>query len=193
MVGQLNNRITIEVKDLEFFAIQWLRFEKGCHVALVERSPRFNLGRPDVLGITKDRYLMEIEVKRSVSDFRANFKKEHVSQRDQDFVLGSDELNGRWPKHFWYLVTPEIVESVKPFIPPWAGLLRGPKSDEVRQLVSVVKAPRNKASEPLTDHEYTKLNQCMANQLYCQAICIRSLIRSTTENLHRYWQTDYEI
>lgn len=37
------------MRDSEFFAFNFLRWEKRCRVALTERSPRPHHGRPDVL------------------------------------------------------------------------------------------------------------------------------------------------
>lgn len=145
------------MRSLESFGLRWLRFEKRCRVALFERSPRPIFGgQPDVLGVTEHRYLLEIEVKRSVSDFKANEKKNHVLNRQ--FCVP------QWPKQFWFLVPFELAEKVQPMLPEYAGLLRGPGPDEVQQLYSVQRAPVNHASEPLTTKEMVRLCYCMANQ-----------------------------
>lgn len=174
------------MKDLEFYAMMFLRFEKSCPVALTERSPRPHHGRPDVLGITKDRYLLEIEVKRSLLDFRANNKKPHIANR---FNLVGETCADFWPRSYWYLVPFELVEKVKPLIPEWAGLLRGPDEDEARGVFSVIKAPPNKASKRLTTKECARLAHCMANQIYGQAIKIRHLLNDTRWHI----EPDYEI
>jgi len=143
---------------LELLAIRWLRFEKRCRVALLERSPRLMFGaRPDVLGITENRYLLEIEVKRSLADFRANWKKRHVASRAA--------IVARWPKQFWFLVPLELVDAVRPLLPDYAGLLRGPAPDGCQQLTCIVKAPVNLASARLTTREMVALAQCMGNQI----------------------------
>lgn len=157
------------MKDLELFAMEFLRFEKRCRVAIVERSPRPHHGQPDVLGITNDRYLLEIEIKRSVSDFKANALKPHIQQRG---LLRCQPLNVHWPKMFWYLVPYDLVEKVRPLVPDWAGLLRGPGTDETQQLYSVIKAQPNSASKRLTVKECIKLFNCMSNQLYSQYLQI---------------------
>lgn len=150
--------------SLEFMALSWLRFEKKCPAAMYERCPRYYLGQPDVLGITANKYLLEIEIKRSVSDFRANAKKPHIALRDAPNATDVDRA--RWPKQFWYLVPHELVDRIAPEVPEWAGLLRGPTSKECRQIYSVIKAPANKSSLPLNDEEMSRLYHNMANHIY---------------------------
>lgn len=162
--------------SLEIFAMNFLRFEKRCPVALFERSPRPGIGEPDVLGITRDRHLLEIEIKRSYSDFRANEKKAHLSIRfKSQFQLEAERFAPRWPKQFWYLVPPELVKKVEPWTPDWAGLMRGPVENEPQGAYVVKKAPVNKASLRLTVREMLELGHCMANQILCQAHHIATL------------------
>lgn len=162
---------------LELLAIRWLRFEKRCRVAMVERSPRLWNGRPDVLAITKSGHLLEIEIKRSIQDFRANADKPHIRRRSiagNGFLAGEDDMA---PQYFWYLVPPELVKKAEAELPPWAGLLRGPGEDEIQSLHSVVKAPKNKASKRLTIREKVNLGQCMANQIlsyFERMACLKS-------------------
>lgn len=146
------------MKELELFALEWLRFEKRCPVALFERSPRPFHGRPDVLGITKDRYLVEIEIKRSISDFKANERKDHVLTRECHVA--------KWPLFFWFLVPSDIADKAMGLLPEYAGLLRAPRADECQQISCIVKAPKNNASERLTTREMMELGHCMANQIY---------------------------
>lgn len=101
---------------LETHAIGWLRFYQRCPIAITERSPLCVGGsRPDVIGVTKTRHIIEVEVKRTVSDFRANAKKWHVRHRD-NFIH-------QWPRLFYFLVPPELAEKVLPEVPEWAGLI----------------------------------------------------------------------
>lgn len=143
-------------KSLEFLGLEFLRFEKGCPVALWERSPRYMIGQPDVLGVNKARFLYEIEIKRSVSDFRADAKKPHRKFRIDEHA----------PRLFWYLVPHHLVDSVSYLVPEWAGLLRGPTDSEVQQVWSVKKSPQNAASKRLTTKECVSMAHCMANQIY---------------------------
>jgi hypothetical protein len=171
------------VNDLEFFAFFWLRFEKRCPAALVERSPRYGHGQPDVLGITHGRHLLEIEVKRSLADFKANFKKLHFINRK--IFIGDP----RWPRQFWFLVPYAIVDKIEPMVPDWAGLLRGPGPGDTQQLYSVRQAPVNRASEKLSALEVARLIHCMSNQMYSQASSLRGFFRREECD----WGLDYRI
>lgn len=159
--------------NLELMAIEFLRFDKRCRVALRERSPRFGTGHPDVLGITQNRYLYEIEVKRSLSDFKANANKRHVIHRDQ-FIAD-------WPKLFWYLAPHDLARKLMPLLPPWAGLLSGPTPDGQQTLISLVKATTNKQSTRLTTGECVRLAHCMANHIYSAEKKIHRLTRRIVE------------
>lgn len=151
---------------LELLAMRFLRFEKQCPVALFERTPRGSNGLPDVLGVTRARFLLEIEIKRSVSDFRANSRKPFQRVRDGKECQFSHQNHFRWPKQFWFLVPPELVTKVEPMIPDWAGLMRGPEKNERYQVWVVKKAPSNKESRRLSNLELMSLGHCMANQIY---------------------------
>lgn len=144
----------------------WLRKEKDCPLVLTERSPRHGMGQPDVLGITDHRYLLEIEIKESMADFRANKNKFHIRNRE---ALG-DSVADRFPKQFWFLVPPKLAEKVHPEVPAWAGLLTlendkwsGGWSTLVK---SVKKAPVNNASRKLSLKEAARLMRNVGNELF---------------------------
>lgn len=140
------------MKNLELMALRWLRFQKRCPLAFLERGPRNPYGRrPDALGITPARYMVEIEIKRSVSDFRADSKKPHIVFRDS--------LINRWPKWFYYLVPPSIVDKVQ--VPEWAGLMT---VDDYYVRVRK-EAPRNEASLKLSVKECCQLFRVLGNQV----------------------------
>jgi len=178
--------------DLEFLAMSWLRFEKRCPVALFERSPRPHHGKPDVLGISQDRYLLEIEIKRSLSDFKANGKKLCIQSRNA--ILSRGFECDMWPLYYWFLVPSSLVASIEPLLPEWAGLLRGPTDKDCQQVASVVKAEKNKASKRLTLREMVKLANCMANQIYAQELRLRD-IRHRVANIGSDcdWATEFHI
>lgn len=167
---------------LEYMAMAWLRFEKNCPVALFERTPRSGHGEPDVLGITRARYLLEVEIKRSVSDFRANANKYFHRCREVD---GDDSM---YPSMYWFLTPSELTEKVLPLVPRWAGLLRGDQSG-----IKIVKdAPRNLKSKRLTTKECVALASRMANQIYSMARRICGEAEWDKHN-ERWIQQDYEI
>jgi hypothetical protein len=151
--------------NLKFLAFNFLRFEKACAVALEERTPRGCNGQPDVLGVTKHRYLLEIEVKHSVSDFKANAKKTFHAVRDGKYPECEWFNSSKFPKQFWFLVPAELAEKCLPITPAWAGLMRNTIVGERGYVVVIKDAPINAASKRLTTKECVKLANCMANQI----------------------------
>ena len=141
--------------NLELMAMRWLWLERKCHYIVEQRSPRYRLGSPDVLGVTKDRYLVEIEIKRSVSDFRADFRKRHRINRDSNIA--------DFPKQFYYLTPKELAEKLLPKIPEWAGLMCGDESGYSCTVMKV--APVNRLSQKLSIRECVKMCRCMANHM----------------------------
>lgn len=120
-------------------AVQWLRYTRGCPLVAIERG----LGpcNPDVIGVEKSRFLTEVEIKRTMADFRANAQKQSLKIR---------ELCGKIypiPKHFYFLVPVGMVDAVKAELPPGAGLLSFGKPSpyggvpEIMVLVSPKAAP----------------------------------------------------
>lgn len=100
------------------------------------------------------RYLIEIEIKRSVSDFKADFKKIHRVNRD--LWIESQ------PRQFYYFVPESIFEKCKPLVPQWAGLAR--VENEVQFRVEI-EAPVNSKSKRLNPKECVRLVRCMTNQI----------------------------
>jgi hypothetical protein len=139
---------------MENIALRWLAYEKKCVAVLHERSPRPCAGQPDVLGVTRGRHLIEIEIKRSVADFRANAQKWHVRNRELYIKVQ--------PRQFYFFVTDTIFEKCKALLPPWAGLaaLRDGVSFQVE-----VTAPVNQQAQRLSVKSCAKLVRCMTNQI----------------------------
>jgi hypothetical protein len=144
--------------NLELLGMQFLRNEKRCMFVINERTPRYQNGTPDVLGVTPARFLLEIEVKRSLSDFKADFSKVH-----RRLLLAPEEAPNVWqnrPKQFWYLVPTALTPKVIDLVPEWAGLM------EAAHGVTVIKpAPTNKLSNKLTIRECCQLAHLLANQV----------------------------
>lgn len=141
---------------LELRAFAWLRFIRRCPFALFERTPKpTGNSRPDVIGVTAARFLIEVEVKRSMADFRANQAKPHVKHRD--FMLK------RWPKQFYYIVPEKLSLTVLTELPEYAGLL----VEGTRDYVRVVRdAPMNPATRKLSVKECVRLAHLQSNQIF---------------------------
>jgi len=86
---------------LKACAAAYLRYRRQCIVVAFERGVSGHVDNPDVLGVTVQRYLIEIEVKVSVSDFRRDIDK------------AKWKCPGRLcPRQFYYIVPPDISDKV---------------------------------------------------------------------------------
>lgn len=84
-------------------AAQWLRYDRSMPIVTFERGIKEYHGydaAPDVLAMTNRRQLIEVEIKVSWSDFKANFKKRiHWMQRMGVY---------KKPFEYWFLVPPHL-------------------------------------------------------------------------------------
>jgi len=116
--------------------------------------------RPDVLAITPKGYLTEVEVKRTVSDFRRDSSKPHrqFPERRHSEV-----------RMLYYLVPPSLVEKVRPLLPPASGLLTLHPTlltlSGLPEIVVVVPAPVRKWAKPVGEKRKWGLVRDMAGTL----------------------------
>ncbi len=138
--------------NLELGAILWLVNTKRCIAVARELSPRTSYcGEPDAFGVTAARYSIEVEIKRSISDFYADKAKR--SRRNREYYP-------QWfPKYFYYLVPDEIADRCKPSLPEWSGLL---KMGDWGVISTVVESPRNKHAQRLSVKECVRMAQQMS-------------------------------
>lgn len=131
-------------RELTGAALFWLLTEKRCLLLTVERG--FHWGNPDALGVLPDRRLVEVEIKISMSDFRANHKKPHM----QGLALGVDSPG--LPSIYYFLVPEALVSKVEPELPVYAGLLtaRTQSWSNGALVLSVVKQSPRMARRRLT-------------------------------------------
>lgn len=135
--------------ELELMAMRWLHWKRRCPVVMRERSPRsFHCGRPDVIGISASRHLIEIEVKRTMADFRANADKPPIRNRHA-FIH-------KFPRQFYFLVPEPMSHRAQGGLPEWAGLMRGPGPGDPHEVILVVRAPVNAEAKRLTLKEAVK-------------------------------------
>ncbi len=140
--------------ELEIAAMRWLTLDKRCQLVFFERAVgQENGGIPDVFGITQARHRMEIEVKRSLSDFRANQKKACVDYREMWIK--------KWPRYFWFAVPLLIADKCEQELPPYAGLLI---VDGFR-VTEKVAAPVNKESQKISVKDAIKTLRVLGNQI----------------------------
>lgn len=135
-------------------ALAWLHFKRGCPVVLFERDPVSNgLWRPDVLGITNSRKRIEVELKTTLSDFRANENKQVVQRRE--------EWIAQWPWKFFFFVPQSMVASAIAESPPWAGIL----SRSIYGVYVVRESPINNCSKRMTVKQCIRTAYLLSNQL----------------------------
>ena len=96
----------------------------------------------DLLGVTNSGYLTEIEIKISVSDLRADFKKKHGH-------------GGEFIRNFYYAVPEYMLEKTLELIDKDAGILvvQENKIGKMRHLHARIyrKPKQNKKAPPITD------------------------------------------
>ena len=133
--------------------MRWLWLEKKCHYLIEQRAPRFWLGSPDILGVTAQRFLIEVEVKRSVVDFKRDADKRHRRNRER-FLEDQAKL-------FYYMMPAEIADKVFHDIPEWAGVLIPDANQHQAQVMKP--SPVNNKSRRLSLKECAKMCRYMTN------------------------------
>lgn len=97
----------------------------------------------DMLIVSKNQYLTEVEIKISLSDLKADFKKEH-QHKDENI------------KNFYYAFPEEMKEKAIELIPEKAGILIAVKKHlnsgyEYRDIECYRKPKINKEAKPIND------------------------------------------
>lgn len=97
----------------------WLRYDLQCPIVTFERGLAEYHGynaAPDLFAMTKARQTIEVEIKTSFADFKANFEKRIIFMQKRGFV--------QKPFQFFFLVPPGLVEKVKASaLITWEGIL----------------------------------------------------------------------
>lgn len=98
----------------------WLN-RKG-HDMIVPNATRFISKEADLISVTKAGYIYEYEIKTSVRDYRADFKKEWKHQRyGEGLFLDSKNGYRRGPNRFFYAVPEGLIDPSD--VPDYAGLI----------------------------------------------------------------------
>ena len=100
----------------------------------------------DILSVTKNYFLREIEIKISVSDFKADFNKKHNHEGNI--------------KQFYYAVPYYILDKIKDLVPEHAGILVAEYNAELSdywQLKRHKKATDNKSATPIDEKKLNKI------------------------------------
>lgn len=100
---------------LKAAALEYLRYEAGCRLVCVERSPLTqDPCVPDVVGITDKRRMIEVEIKISWGDFKRGREKTSLFRR---------RFYGIKPWKYYFLVPQDMVEKVRPVLEDGEGLM----------------------------------------------------------------------
>lgn len=118
--------------------------------------------------------MVEIEVKRSYSDFLADGRKRHRIVRNQYIH--------KHPRQFYYLVEHDLIEKVEPKLPDWAGLM----FVETNQIIVKKNAPLNQSAEKLTFRECRRFLSLLTNHLLSSESS-RECERNWFKNNHNPW------
>ena len=152
-------------------ALQWLRYERQCPIVAVERGICRG-GSPDVMGVTKDRWAIEIEIKRSLSDFKANAKKMEIFERRYTMFSKTNWLN--CPKQFYFFVPAELVEKVTPLLTNGDGLLAIPDRGRIYRGIPyprvIIKASPDARAKRLTLRECVRMTAHQSGTLFSLAL-----------------------
>ncbi len=166
--------------SLELAAMRWLWLEQNCLVVLEERTPKYGMGLPDVLGVTPGRYLTEIEIKRSRADFQNDFHKPHRIIRGVALTNKFIKLPEH-PRQLYYMMPPDLAEKLKDQIPEWAGLMTTECSTHAKV---IKKAPVNKDSTKLDLKSCARLSRMMTAHMMGYVInnsTIRDAFRNNSD------------
>ncbi len=153
------------MKSLETFAMEWLRYTAGCVLLVNQRSLTWqHSGVPDCVGVKRSRHLIEVEVKRSLQDFKANALKRHVVYRER----GLKHFEKHAARQFYFIVPFKLVAKVQPLLPAWAGLLSAPNSFQEQEAHVIVKAPVNDMAERMSLIDCVRASSLQTNMVLSQ-------------------------
>ena len=112
-----------------------------------------------MLGVTLQRQTIEVEIKVTLADFRANEAKRCIDMRER-YQLHR-------PKQFYFAVPPDLADAVKAELPPYAGLLtlKDEFDYQPNRLITVVKGAPAFPEAKLQIHQIAHLCRHMSGTL----------------------------
>jgi hypothetical protein len=101
---------------------------RGSTDLMIPRYTPVNWWECDLWRLSKSGRVDEYEIKLSLPDFRADFKKNDNPYflRPGESVRNKHQLlheTDEGPNRFWFVVSSQIVEDIKPLLPEYAGLI----------------------------------------------------------------------
>lgn len=108
----------------------------------------FSWGEADYVVVTKARFLVEIEIKVSPTDFKRDILKKKWKSGDREKMV----------RRFYYAVPLEMVDKIREFLPEDAGLITVEQTKSYGYRVKVVKESEvNRNAREMTDKEIYNL------------------------------------
>lgn len=139
----------MKTSDIEFAVAKYFNFRKNLIVPNV--SWGFNIHECDLLIVRKSGYAIEVEIKISKSDFKADFKKIHKHIDIDNRIC-----------EFYYVLPQKIYDNCKNLIPNNAGVIVcdeyvGNNTKKHIYVKLIRKSKRIKGARKLTNDEQFKL------------------------------------
>jgi len=131
---------------------EYYRYERQAPIFSFERSVgSYGNHHPDILVVTNKRRLVEIEVKVSLSDFKADAKKRIWAARDSGWCA--------MPYQFYYAIPDYLVEKILPLVRKDCGVLSVKYRRDFfsKSVMCNRRAPINKKSKKLSLTRATKM------------------------------------
>ena len=113
----------------------------------------FGIHECDLLVVTKSGHATEVEIKRSVSDMKADLKKPHAHK--------SDKIN-----YLYYAFPNDIIDKCSEYVPEHAGIIRVDYVDKIRYFAYVVRSAKKVNKYKLTDIEMFKVARLGAMRIW---------------------------
>ena len=149
MISKQNNKKLPMVTTSEMEVAIAKHFGIRKHIIVPNLSWGFFNHECDMFLIRTTGYGFEVEIKRSVSDFRADFKKKHGHVDKQNRII-----------QLYYAFPKELLSKVKAEVPDECGIITIEKLSDKRHIVRMIRdAKRRKGARALTDKEIAKISR----------------------------------
>lgn len=123
-------------------------YRSGMNHKMIVPNPKFSDYEADLLSLTTSNYLHEYEIKTTLNDYKADFRKEKKHNRLKTGVLTEwtgygEKIKYVVPNYFWYVVPDQLITDV----PVYAGLI----SIKYGHYIDVIKKAPRIHKEKLSD------------------------------------------
>lgn len=159
--------------QLRASAAAYLRYVRQYPVIAFERGLDYS-NRPDILAVTKSKYLVEVEIKVTVADFKNDRKKRKYQH---------EVWHGVKRRQFYYCVSRHIVDKVLTLLPQDCGLmtLGDRKVYGTTQIKIVRKGPVNRTAGPITLRQVVEMVRNQSGTLCSMAQGMSDMACAITE------------